>query len=390
MMSRDVSVIEAFCISITLFQFSKGPETHLLVLQEDNKLLLHSASEFASTAIAHGMVGNLDSFRAWKLFNDKHEAEVFIAQLKEADNIVLASEVKEADNIVLASEVKPVEVTSPPCTMYSPAMAENATVGVGNMMAREEVIAGVEAAEVAADAAKAEVTADAAKAEVAADSAKAESLSNNDGKQSVQNPYLKSPYTAPKSGSKLDNFDTSKMKFSFGKGGSKSGGPEGFDVTVSHGFSHKHHPYRIALVMIKKISTNIWHIDSSLLKGYCDQISAQLIESKGLDKPLFMTTLRDLSICDPSNPHDFKRIKKIYTQNRIMWFVLVHNGYQLKDVVDQSIQTISSPFKQTVVDCGSDYAKWLSEKREVLIGLRPVNLGQARSLLTMNLRSKCS
>ena len=335
-MSKDKGVIRDFINAIMDNKLGSKNDVHLLVLEESNKVVSHSAADPQSYIFATTMVDNLDAFKGWKKFDNKLSMEVFTSQLKKVDNI---EHVSFADSV-------PLQTAS-----YTATMAHNATVGVGNMMAAEDTIAEVEAVEVAADAELCE---------------KLQEPGKNASNVAV--PAASIPkstvaaYKLPNPAAGLQAFDCSKLSFSFGKDGKGSGQPRGCEFAIGYAFPHKIHPYCVLMGILKKINTNVWHLGSGFYETLFQQFVEQL-ESQGLDVPLFMTTVRDIAICDQSNPAVYKRNKSGYTQNRVFFLMRVPNGFGVEAVVKQTMNTFSSPFKESAKNCGMEYANWLAANK---------------------------
>ena len=335
-MSLDVGVIGDFAGSAVSHQFAKGPETYLVVLHKDMTVAVHSTSDPASMVVAKTITTNVERFVGWKHLQSKNEVDLFVSKVKLIHEIKAANK-PDSNLLPVADDV------TPPTTHYSEAMADNATIGVANMMATEDANASDTAAAVADEEEKAESK--------AVPPSKTATTQANTGKP------------VPYSFSQPQQYDLSAMTFKFGANGGTSGAPCGIVITSAHAFPHKSRPYSVAPQHLKKINSNVWHLDATYLKDGMDQFSAAFIESKGMEKPMFMDTLTNRSIVDPNHPNEYKKTKGGYVTSKIEWCIQIPNGFNIDLVANQAAETISSMFKTTVANCGENYANWLAANK---------------------------
>lgn len=362
-MSNDTSIIRAFSVACVDHKLGVENDIHLLVLENSNKLVSHAASDPASSIFVSTMVDNLSSFKAWKLFDDKTSMERFTAELKKVDVVgdgtPTSVVVIDADeDSVAQGKTSTLAVAQAKPSTVAAAVGQNA--GNGNC----NVDFDLNGNQLQQDKNNSDAMDDKQCGKYVVDVA-------TDGHPSnapvAHPPPVEAPvpaYKCPNPVDGLDTFDCSKLSFTFDKEGKQNSQPRGCEFSLSALFPHKIHPYGIMVGMLKKINTNVWHIDSRYwelrFKPFVDKL-----ESEGREVPLFMTTCRDMGICDQGNPAKYRRRGAGYVVRNMFFLMRVPNGFAPQDIINQTINAFSSPFKESVKDCGMQYANWL---REIKVG----------------------
>lgn len=362
-MSNDTSIIRAFSNACMEHMLGVKNDMHFLVLENSNKLVSHAASDPASSIFVSTMVGNLTSFKAWKLFDDKSSMERFTAELKQVD--VVGDGTRNSVTVVDDVEEN-VPITN-----------DNAAAGVARSFAVEDSTAHVKTSTVASvvgqnvgnenwsgdcdlNATQSQQYQRDSDTMDVKQCGKYVAGAGTDGKSSGG--VSVAAYKCPNPVDGLESFDCSKLSFTFDKEGKKSTEPRGCEFSLSALFPHKNHPYGIMCGMLKKINTNVWHIDAKYwvmrFKYFVDRA-----ESEGKEVPLFMSTCRDMGTCDPMNPARYRRSDKGYINRKMFFLMRVPNGFSSQAIINQTINAFTSPFKESVKDCGMEYANWLRETK---------------------------
>ena len=193
-----------------------------------------------------------------------------------------------------------------PTTNFTHSTADNATVGVGNMITMGDTIAEVKVEEVVVVANYTAVEDIKAKSALAA-------LATNYGE--VDHTKVKSvhgeKHTPPAA---LGAYDMSNMKFSFGRNGEHTGPPSGFLVRTSGLIPHSRFPFGVIKNWARKINTNLWHACADYMRGFTKQYNHRLYIT-----PLFflfhLPSLLFQIHHSAGNESGYRHIEVIHTQH---------------------------------------------------------------------------
>lgn len=311
-MSQDPEVGRRFGADITAHQMEDvAMETWLVVVHQNYKLSIHKSSDPSSLTVASSIAKELKvGYLYWKLFTSHDELEAFHARLLQINQIKNAYKSDPMESL-------PSEAANATTASLNSSSTDNPNASPGTSTTTRAPTF--------------------------------ESTTHTEGTQKVE---------------ATGAFDMSNMKFSFDNKGASTEVACGIVVTCSHAFRHRTQPYSVAANHLRQIKSKLWHLDARFFNWQHDQYAVANIDSRGLERPMFMTTMRDIAVCDRSNPHEYKRVKGgQYTRNVTEWCVKVPNGFQLADVATNAVQTLCSPFKSSSKDCGMIYANWLAKNK---------------------------
>jgi hypothetical protein len=162
---------------------------------------------------------------------------------------------------------------------------------------------------------------------------------------------------------KLDGgaYDMSGMKLNFDNGGNERS--MGAKIYVSHPIPHKHGAVYYLNVVIN-VPPSLYFLDARFPKMYIDHLVENHLKRNGHEVPLWMTSLRDLPLCQPGNASEYKRNQKGYVRTTIAFDLEIPKGLGSPDLhVNSAVTTLGSSFKRES-ECGAQLVSWVKQNKE--------------------------
>ena len=183
---------------------------------------------------------------------------------------------------------------------------------------------------------------------------------------------------APREASVFGAIDMSNVNFKYDEMKLiKTGG--GMQFRVSGPFQHYLKGRAYARVFIR-VPDSLFYLNGRFLRVAYDNSTSDLFTCQGKEITLFFSSLDDIPICTPLDPHNYKHNKQNWTLSTVFFDVEFpsHLGSVEKFILS-TISTLASNYTERS-SCGANFAAWLKIHKSKLYARKTGVTGNKRKI----------